>query len=136
LKSYEEFVKLLCDDGDFYHLYVVEDDNDAVAYVLLYKDELSGFLWIDYIAVFPEYYSKGYGRKIIAELKNTFSKSKGVYFEVEKPDTNSPDTLRRIKFYTSCGVKKLDCEYFYPNKDGCLPMDLYFLPIKNEVLSK
>ncbi len=29
-------------------------------------------------------------------------------------------------------AKKLDIRYFYPNEDGCAPMDLYFLPFKQD----
>ena len=131
LKSYDEFISLLTDFDKSYHIYWVKDSDFLVGYILFYIDDNRNFLWIDYLAVLPDFYSKGYGRCILDELKNNFSKYRCIYFEVEKPVEEDPNTVRRVRFYESCGCKKLDCEYYYPNKDGCLPMDLYALEIYN-----
>lgn len=136
LKSYDEFVSLLADVDKSYHLYLVKDSDSLVGYILFYIDNKRNFLWIDYLAVLPDSYSKGYGRCILEELKNNFSKYRRIYFEVEKPVVENPNTIRRVRFYESCGCKKLDCEYYFPNKDGCLPMDLYALEIDDSSSSK
>ncbi len=134
LKKFDDFVMLLSCREYCYNLYLALNNSETVGYVFLFEGEK--FLWVDYIAVLPEFYSKGYGHKVIEAVKNKFDSVKGIYFEVEKPDTKDVNTLRRIKFYNSCGVKKLDCEYFYPAGDKMLPMDLYFLPVKVEHPSK
>lgn len=134
LKSYKDFVKLLEEERHCYNFYIAQNADTTVGYVLLCKG--TNFIWIDYIAVLPQFYSGGFGRKIIEGLKNTFTGINGLYFEVEKPDENDINTIRRIKFYNSCGAKKLDCEYFYPNNSGAIPMDLYFLPVKKTDLGK
>ena len=116
LKSYENFEKLISSGKlDCYGVY----DNDLeIGYFLLAKTGKS--FWLDYIAIKKPYQSKGYGRKIMQHFDNC-------YLEVEKPDLNKPDTLRRIKFYEALGAKKLDIDYVYPNDQGGYTMDLYYL---------
>lgn len=127
LKNRESFDKLLSDGK--YCLYCAFDGECRVGYFLVFKDSMS--LWLDYIAIFKEHHSKGYGHKIFDLMKQFFAEDfNGIYLEVEKPDEREPNTLRRIKFYESLGAKKLDIDYFYPNKDGYIPMDLYFMPFK------
>ena len=134
LKSYDDFLKLLTDEKHSYCFYLAKNDDTTVGYTLFCKGD--NFIWTDYIAVLPQFYSGGFGRKIIDCLKQTFDNVKGIYFEVEKPDETDINTIRRIKFYNSCAVKKLDCEYYYPNMDGAIPMDLYFLPVKTDFPDK
>ena len=134
LKNIDDFIHLLTDSRCSYYFYLAKDDQTTVGYVLLYKG--CNFIWIDYIAVLPEFYSKGYGKKIIESLKNNFANINGLYFEVEKPDVSDFNTVRRIKFYSMCGAKKLDCNYYYPNNDGAIPMDLFFLSVNNTSLSR
>lgn len=117
LKSYEVFKKLLSDG--ILKCYKAVDNTDEVGYVI-YTELKNGDKWLEYIAIKKEFQSKGYGRKILALLNNC-------YMEVEKPDEKLPDTLRRIKFYTSLSAKRLDVNYIYPNNTGGLPMDLYYL---------
>ncbi len=129
LKSFESFVRLLSEKK-----LVCEEafDGDRGIGYILYAMLDSGKMWLDYIAVKKEYHSMGYGRKIISLLDNC-------YLEVEKPDSAIPDTIRRIKFYTSLGAKKLDINYIYPNDKGGLEMDLYYLggiyPEKTDILN-
>ncbi len=134
LKSYNDFVTLLSEEKHCYNFYIAKNENKPVGYILFCKGQ--DFIWIDYIAVLPQFYSGGFGRKIIECLKNTFNNVSCLYFEVEKPDESDINTIRRIKFYNSCGVQKLDCTYFYPNSSGDVPMDLYFLPVKQTSLVK
>ncbi|MBS4759245.1 MAG: GNAT family N-acetyltransferase [Clostridium sp.] len=120
---YERLLK-----SNSYELYLVADENKCVGYVMIYRSEDKRIVWLDYIAVFKQFHSNGYGRKIIKQLLLTFKGYNGIFLEVEKPDENNPNTIRRINFYKNLGAKKLDCIYFYPNKNGCVPLDLYFIP--------
>lgn len=126
LKDFEAFKRLL--NGNNYSLYIALDNSVDCGYCLLYENKKSKFLWLDYIAVLEKYHCKGYGQRILEFIKNNFSDFDGIYLEVEKPDINDINTFRRIKFYESLGAVKLDCRYFYPNKDGCIAMDLYYMP--------
>ncbi len=128
---YENLLK----KGD-YLLFLAKDDGKNIGYFLLFEDKPNNSLWLDYIAVFKSFHSKGYGKTIFSLLKDSLSTYNGVYLEVEKPDQEKPDTIRRISFYENLGAKKLDCEYYYPNKDGCIPLDLYFLAFGENGLPK
>lgn len=122
LKSYEKFEKLL---GKNYYAYDVIEENIRVGYVILFVCE--DFIFIDYIAILKEFHSNGYGGKLLEALKEEFGSKKGCFLEVEKPDKNIPNTLRRVKFYQKHGAEKLEINYLYPNEKGFLPMDLYYI---------
>ena len=125
LKPYEHLKSLA---GKNYRVYQV-CQTLPVGYILLYETEK--FIFIDYIAIYKNFHSQGFGSKILESLKREFNK-KGCFLEVEKPDENNPDTIRRIKFYKKHGAGKLDIDYIYPNKQGGLPMDLYYIPFNDE----
>ena len=121
LKSYETLRKLF---GENYATYKIFDD-EFIGYLILF--DYSDFIFIDYFAVLKKYHSQGYGTKILAELKNVYSFKKGCFLEVEPPNPEKVNTLKRIKFYTNNGAKKLEINYLYPNKDGYIPLDLYYI---------
>lgn len=133
LQSYETYLALL--KSEKYCFFKALDDQKEVGYCLLYKEDSKDFLWLDYIAVFKEFHSCGYGKKIISDLALNFPQYKGVYLEVEKPDDEAPDTIRRIRFYENLGAQRLDIVYFYPNAQDCVALDLYFLPFNSPVPS-
>lgn len=124
MKSYEVFLKLI-DDGK-YHVLAAYDREILVGYVIF--AEIEDVIWLDYIAVLEELHSKGYGSKILNELKNIHSHKIGCILEVECSDESEPNTLRRIKFYENLGAKKLPVDYFYPNEKGDIKLDLYMIP--------
>lgn len=132
MKDYKTFITLF--KKGYYKLFSAVQNKEPVGYVLLLDDEDNKFLWLDYIAVYRAFHSKGYGGKILKELKLKYKDYKGIYLEVEKPDERCLNTLRRIKFYKDLGAKKIDINYFYPNKNGSLEMDLYFMPLKSHEL--
>lgn len=134
LKTKEEFKKLLANKN--YRLYKACEQDLTAGYVILYKDEQSSVVWLDYLAVFKPFHSQGFGKEILEQLKKDFKDSKGLYLEVEKPDKKVLNTIRRIKFYTSLGCTKLDIDYYYPCSTGCLAMDLYYLPFENGLPDK
>ena len=129
LKEFEHLKKIT---GKNYKIYQVIE-NEPTGYVILF--ETNDFIFIDYVAVYKKFHSQGYGSKILDYL-HRFSNKRGCFLEVEKPDINNPNTLRRIKFYEKHGAKKLDLNYIYPNKEGGLPMDLYYIPYEGKIPSK
>lgn len=90
---------------------------------------------IDYIAIFNEFHSKGYGSKTFDCMKNELNYL-GCYLEVEKENPQDINTIRRINFYKKLGAKLLDINYIYPNIEGGLPMDLYFMSFKQNYFPK
>ncbi len=129
LKDYDAFVNLL--EKTNYELLLAKMDNITIGYVIVAKDNINKVIWLDYIAILEDFHGKGYGSLIMLNLKKYYSDYNGCYLEVEKPDLTCNNTLRRIKFYKNLGAVKLDIDYYYPNKDGMLPMDLYFIAYNN-----
>lgn len=126
MKDYKTFCKLLYSEN--YELLTAKESDITVGYALVALDKENMVLWLDYIAVLKDFHSKGYGSKVLKNLKELYEDYKGCYLEVEKPDKNDFNTLRRIKFYENLGALKLNVDYFYPNSEGMLAMDLYFIP--------
>lgn len=132
LKKLERFKELL--DSDLYFAYEINDGKIGVGYVLFAI--INSYLWVDYIAIYKNYHSNGYGSAAINALKDMFANYKGCFLEVEKTDTNRPDTVRRADFYKRHGAKLTDCKYLYPNSDFALDMDLYYMPFSSGVPDK
>lgn len=126
MKSLEKFQSI---SGDNYYIYNVIE-KVPVGYVVIF--EYLDFIFIDYIAVYKEFHSQGFGGKILERLRELFKDKKGCFLEVEKPDLENFNTIRRIDFYKKHGAKKLDINYLYPNKTGFLPMDLYYINYGSE----
>lgn len=134
LKTYDEFLELL--GTDEYKIYQVIDNNVEVAYVILFEDKVHKVIWLDYIVVFTEFHSLGYGSRILDGLKSLYPDYTGCYLEVEKVNSDDITTVRRVKFYKKNGAEKLDINYIYPNNYGGLEMDLYFIPYKEVSVGK
>lgn len=133
LKSYNAFRTLL--DNNIYRLFLCNNGINNIGYVIFI--EHNRYIWLDYIAVKKEYHSKGYGSKIFNTLKEKFKNQiKGCFLEVEKPDSNNKNTIRRIKFYENLGAKLILSDYLYPAENGSLRMDLYFISFKNSFIPK
>lgn len=130
MKSLEKFQSI---SGDNYYIYKVIE-KVPVGYVVIF--EYLDFIFIDYIAVYKEFHSQGFGGGILEKLREVFRDKKGCFLEVEKPDTENYNTIRRIKFYQKHGATKLDINYLYPNEKGFLPMDLYYINYNSEINQK
>lgn len=131
LKTYQRFRELF--NNPCYELYVAKSKEKPAGYVIFFNDVETKTIWVDYIAVFKEFHSQGFGHKIFSALKSYFCNLYGCWLEVEKPSEKDINTLRRIKFYKSLGAVKTSCNYLYPNENGYLPMDLYFMPFGDKV---
>jgi len=126
LKPYD-FLNSLLKTGE-YKLSEFYWDNVPVGYVLyLAKD----FVWVDYLAVYCEFHSKGFGTKILQTLFDSCKELRGAYFEVEKADSKKPDTLRRLNFYDRLGCENTNFQYYFPNDIMTLKMELLYKPLRD-----
>ena len=130
-KSFEAFNLLLQQEN--YKLILAVNDGQTAGYIIVFCDRTERYLWLDYIAVYKEFQSSGFGGRMLEGLKKLFPDCYGIFLEVEKPDENVADTLRRIKFYQKHGAVLVNSSYLYPNKEGFLPMDLYCIPYSSEL---
>lgn len=122
LKSYEHFLSYLKNPN--YYILKWED----YGYILIL--DVFDYIWVDYLAIFKKYHSMGFGSKILDSLKENFKNKNGIIFEVEKVDENNINTIRRQNFYIKNGAKRLDINYIFPNKEGGLNMDLFYIKLK------
>lgn len=111
---------------------IINEDNNICGYFTLLELPNNTAL-IDYFAINKEFHSKGYGTKTFVNIKQKLN-YRGYYLEVEKENPQDINTIRRVKFYKNLGAQILDINYLYPNKQGNLPMDLYFMPQKGMLL--
>ncbi len=132
LKSFQTFADLI--DEGIYDAIIAEENSVPVGYCLIFKNEK--YIFLDYIAIFKVRQGKGFGGEILDMLRDYYLDKDGCFLEVEKPDPNNYNTIRRIRFYDMHGAKKIDLNYLYPNKEGALPMDLYYIGYKPKVPSK
>ena len=132
--------------------YAIYDDNNLIGFFML--ERINDYpYYLDYIAIFSEYQSKGYGSISIKALLEKIIKDKGLIGEIEKVDEQDPTTLRRWKFYDKLGFKKYDNLFYfngttfelivYPNdyeKDGYeiaeMLYDYYIINIGEEETKK
>lgn len=129
LKTEEEFLQLL--HTQKYKCFSICNCGQKVGYTIVYFNDKSGFIWIDYLEIYEEFQSKGFGNLTLKAIIEKFYEYNRIYVEVEKPQKEDANTIRRIGFYQRFGFKKLDWNYFYPHKKGLYAMDLYCLPIHN-----
>ena len=109
--------------------FIIKDGRQNAGYISYLKT--GDFIWLDYLAIFKEFHSRGLGAAALFELKENMSRTqsaKGCFLEVEKEDLELPDTIRRVKFYNRAGAFRLPCDYLYPNRTYALEMDLFYLP--------
>ncbi|RKN85561.1 GNAT family N-acetyltransferase [Paenibacillus ginsengarvi] len=87
-------------------LHVASVGEEPVAMALTGLDEKTGALIIDYIAVKRSYRGEGRGRewtRLIAGWAKRVHSCRGIIVEVEAEQT--PDNLRRIRFWERCGFR-------------------------------
>ncbi|MCL6454706.1 MAG: GNAT family N-acetyltransferase [Alicyclobacillus sp.] len=101
---------------------VYHSDDVVVSYA-----EFPDFVFIDYLLVNPNTRGRGVGSKVLDRFKR---KGKPIILEVEPPDTEDRDTVKRIRFYERNGFKRAEhIEYTRSDDDGTShTMDVYYWP--------
>lgn len=131
-----------------FYCYLIEDKNETeenqpVGFITLWK--LNGFYYAEHLATSPAVRNKGYGKRIMEELKKQFADNP-IILEVERPEDEM--SKRRIGFYHRCGFslctkdyiqpayrkggKKVPLYLMYTGKDE---IDTCFSQIRNEIYS-
>jgi len=132
-KSFEHLSMLLRTGN--YKLILMKhiDSNEILGYAMIYSVEESNTLWLDYIAINSNHQSSGYGSLLfnrLIELEG--SGCLGIFIEIEIPEENDIDQVRRIKFYERLNSRKLNIEYKIPDENDGFRIDLYFKSFTND----
>ena len=87
--------------------------------------EYPNFIFIDYLLVDAKTRGKGIGSKVLSWFKR---KDKPIILEVEPPDAEDKDTIRRIRFYEKNGFHRAgNIVYTRSDEDGePFTMDIYY----------
>lgn len=131
LKNQETLRKLV--SGEYYRFAIFYDNEEPVGYIFYLQND---FLWVDYVAVFEKYHSKGYGSKILLSLFEKYSNLKGCFFEVEPENPRIIQTLKRMNFYKKLGCETLDFEYYFPNDIRELNLKLLYKSFDGKIPDK
>ena len=86
---------------------------------------LGGFYYLEHLATSPAVRNKGYGRKVMDKIRESFPGV--IVLEVERPEEEM--SIRRIGFYKRCGFLLCEKDYMQPpyRKGGeGLPLYLMF----------
>lgn len=96
------------ENKDNFHCLVATIDNSFVGFITYW--ELTGFLYIEHLAVSSLYRCRGYGHEMLKRFM-AFAPSP-IVLEVEPP----VDLVckKRISFYQRCGMVLWDCDYLQP----------------------
>lgn len=129
LKPLCDFEELL---GENYRLYECIHGKCRAGYFFVF--EMKDYILLDYFAIYKNMHAKGFGSMILSLLRDNFSDKKGCFLEVEKPNEQDINTIRRINFYNKNGAVKLDIPYLYPAEDKPFPMDLYYIPFDGKIV--
>ena len=131
LKPLSHFKKIL--NSSLYKAFRCFDGDVEIGYILCFIDD---YILVDYLAIYKEYQSNGYGRRILEKLFEIYSSKKAVLFEVEKMDITNPNTIRRQEFYKKIGCVNSSIDYFFPSYNHSIPMDLLYYSLSDNILDR
>jgi len=111
---------------------IYSEEGKDIAYCVVAT--VSEYLLISLLAVYDEYRGKGFGSKMLLEVKEYYSDKSGIIVEVEKPEdaTNEAEKVmreRRIAFYEKAGY------VLFRDIDYILWEVPYFLMVNGKSLS-
>ncbi len=111
------------DHNAAFSCYLIAEDMLQIGLITVWT--LEGFSYVEHLATSPLVRNKGYGQRIMEELRNQFQGL--LILEVEKPVDEM--SRRRIGFYERCGFRLCEKDYVQPayRKGGeSLPMFLMY----------
>lgn len=109
--------------------------HENIGYAFVFQSINNKFLWIDYIATFPEYRNKGFGNAFMEKIISKFKENTlGIFYEIDRHFDTTQEKIsidKRINFYKRFNAKKLDVDYCFESDGKIVEMDLYFIPVKS-----
>lgn len=133
MKSFEAFNELLI-EGKYQCFGYFE--NDVIVGYALGLLTSKKFFWLDYLQIFKEYQSGGYGSKLLKGLLEEVAIN-GVLLETEVIETDDyeDNRNRRMRFYDRFNIHQVDCNYLFPCSDGTYidSLDLKYIPGKGKL---
>lgn len=116
-----------------YHMLIAEELAEdqlihRIGFACLYVPQDEDFIWLDYLVIERAYQSKGYGSKFFEEMMHMWSNRKGMFIEIEIPEGDDINQVRRIAYYEKLGAKRLPINYHLPTEVDDMAMYLYFKP--------
>lgn len=117
LKPFSEFLNLF-DSGKYQLIPYSNEKDDLVGFALGVRTS-NGFFWLDYLQIFKEYQSGGFGSLLLKKLL-TDTCSKGILLETEavESDDYNDNRVKRMRFYDRFNIQSIDCPYLFPCSDG------------------
>lgn len=103
--------------------YFIKDNDVPVGLITVWN--LGGFYYLEHLVTSPAVRNKGYGRKVMDKIRESFPGV--IVLEVERPEEEM--SIRRIGFYKRCGFLLCEKDYMQPpyRKGGeGLPLYLMF----------
>ena len=134
MKPMETFVDLL--NAGKYRCFGYYENDRMVGYAmgLLASNDI---LWLDYLHIFKENQSKGYGSRLLKSLLDEIAIN-GILLETEAPDCSDYNEIknRRLRFYDRFDIHLIDCPYLFPCADGTTidSLDLQYIPSSGKSL--
>lgn len=134
-QKFATIVERICTHKEF--LYVLKNDDEVVAFALIYSLEITGYLLLDYLAIKDSARNRGLGTKLLVELKNLLlGKNVSLILEVDDPNFGEDKELknRRLGFYKKNNVKEVShFNYILPPLSGKHPtfQKLLIIPKKD-----
>lgn len=89
--------------------------NEIIGFFMLEKLNNNYPFYLDYFAIFKEFQNQGYVSNAIVKLINKIGCNNGLIGEIEKESMENPITIKRFKFYSKLGFKKIESEYLLYN---------------------
>lgn len=129
LKAYDSMIKL--SSLEEYKIFRCYIDELEVGYILAFISD--GYILVDYLAIYEQYHSKGYGREVLGQLFKNYSYLKCCLFEVEKLNKFDIKTIRRHNFYKNLGCLDTEINYLYPSYNGAIPMNLLYYTLSSDI---
>lgn len=113
-------------------VFALEEDSSFIGLLVTAKDK--DIVWVDYLAINPEYRGQGYGSKALDKLKDYYENSR-IFLEVETPldeVDNYHQRLKRIEFYkqndfyhSGLRVSCFDCDFTILSYNGKIDYEEY-----------
>lgn len=130
LKSEAQVNQLLKSGG--YKALLLKSGSELIGFACLLEIKTTKMMWIDYIVICKQHRNKGVGTIFMRLILDRAKSSKGIFLEIEIPDSESEATrneqLNRIKFYKKFGATLMLDQYLLPHEEGAFSMWLYWIP--------